>query len=455
MKQRAHQRARKTRNPNDWAYYKALQTEVQKETRIAHRNYVQEVVSNYFNEKPKRFWSYVKSKRQESSGVSSLVDKDGFLHSNSKQKAEILNDQFHSVYTTEDHNNFPEKGRSQYPTMDKIKVHCNGVLKLLKNLKVHKATGPDDIPAYILKAATHELAPILTHLYQSSLDRSEVPTDWKEALIVPLFKKGEKHKASNYRSVSLTSIACKIIEHIIHSSVINFLEDQKILKDNQHGFRARRSCETQLISTIHDIANKLRTGRDQVDLIQLDFAKTFDKVPHRRLLHKLHYYGIRNETHRWIESILQSRKQQVVHMLENCRSNQADVLSGVPQRTILGPILFLVFINDLPEVVKHSSVQLFADDCILFKHIESSGNAMKLQQELTSLEESDQQWQMKFHPEKCTVMRLGTNSRMKRDTNYSARTHPRSRVIEQVPWSQYQRRPNMERPHRKDSQQSK
>jgi len=177
----------------------------------------------------------------------------------------------------------------------------------------------------------------------------------------------------------------------------------------------------------------LRTGRDQVDLIQLDFAKAFDKVPHRRLLHKLHYYGIKNETHKWIESILQSRKQQVVHMLENCRSNQADVLSGVPQRTILGPILFLVFINDLPEVVKHSSVQLFADDCILFKHIESSDDAMKLQQNLTRLEESDQQWQMKFHPEKCTVMRIGTNSRMKRDTNYSLHGH----ILEVESWSKY------------------
>ena len=142
-------------------------------------------------------------------------------------------------------------------------------------------------------------------------------------------------------------------------------------------------------------------------------------------------------------------------MLENCRSNQADVLSGVPQGTVLGPLLFLVFINDLPEVVKHSSVKLFADDSILFKHIKSSYDAMKLQQDLTSLEEWEQQWQMKFHPEKCTVMRIGANSSMKRDTNYSAWTHPRSRVIEQVPWSQYQRRPNMERPHRKDSQQCK
>ena len=126
-------------------------------------------------------------------------------------------------------------------------------------------------------------------------------------------------------------------------------------------------------------------------------------------------------------------------MLENCRSNQADVLSGVPQGTVLGPLLFLVFINDLPEVVKHSSVKLFADDSILFKHIKSSYDAMKLQQDLTSLEEWEQQWQMKFHPEKCTVMRIGANSSMKRDTNYSAWTHPRSRVIEQVPWSQYQR----------------
>ena len=153
-------------------------------------------------------------------------------------------------------------------TINRIKVHCNGVLELLQNLKEHKATGPDDIPAYILKAAAHELAPILTHLYQSSLDRGEVPTDWKEALIVQLFKKGEKHKASNYRPVSLTSIACKIIEHIIHSSVINFLEDQKILKDSQHGDLAKHSLSPQ-----SKTANKLRTGRDQVDLIQLDFAK--------------------------------------------------------------------------------------------------------------------------------------------------------------------------------------
>ena len=105
--------------------------------------------------------------------MSSFVDKDGFLH---KQQAYILNDQFHSVYTAEDHNNFPDEDRSEYPTKDNIKVHCNGVLNLLKNLKVHKATGPDDIPAYILKAAAHELAPILTHLYQPSLDRGEWPS---------------------------------------------------------------------------------------------------------------------------------------------------------------------------------------------------------------------------------------------------------------------------------------
>ena len=117
-------------------------------------------------------------------------------------------------------------------------------------------------------------------------------------------KEGKKHKTSNYQPVSLTSIACKINDPIIYSLVINFLEDQKIPKDNQHGFRARRSCETKLISTIQDIAHKLTTGRDQVDLSQLDFTKAFDKVPHRRLLHKLHYYGTKNETHKWIESFL-------------------------------------------------------------------------------------------------------------------------------------------------------
>ena len=135
----------------------------------------------------------------------------------------------------------------------------------------NKATGPDSIPAYVLKLAADQLAPILTRLYQHSLDTGETPSDWKNAFVVPIFKKGEKHVPSNYCPVSLTSIAGKVLEHIVHSSVMRHFDKNQILTDKQHGFRARRSCETQLISTIQEIARNM-TQKGQVVVILLDFA---------------------------------------------------------------------------------------------------------------------------------------------------------------------------------------
>ena len=143
-----------------------------------------------------------------------------------------------------------------------------------------------------------------------------------------------------------------------------------ILADCQNGFRSRSSCETQLVQFVHDIISNLdgamNRGHKQTDLIIMDFAKAFDKVHHRRLLHKLDYYGIRGSTHKWISPWLSGRSQQVV--LDGPASDPVPVLSGVPQGSVLGPILFLIFINDLPDNIK-SSVRLFADDCVLYRNI--------------------------------------------------------------------------------------
>lgn len=186
----------------------------------------------------------------------------------------------------------PDKGPSPCPSMMKIKVNNHGVVKLPRGLRPFKATGPDEIPAYILKDMADHLASNLTKLYQISLDRGLVPDDRKKANIVPVFKKGEKYIASNYRPVSLTSIACKLLEHIVHSSIMDHFDRHQVLCDEQHGFRAKRSCESQLLITIDDIARNMEEG-DQTDIILLDFAKAFDKVPHDRLLHKMEFYGVR------------------------------------------------------------------------------------------------------------------------------------------------------------------
>ena len=205
-----------------------------------------------------------------------------------------------------------------------------------------------------------------------------------------------------------------MLEHIIFNSTMKQLNSHKILTPSQHGFRSKRSCETQLIATIQGIAKNLKSGKDQVDVILLDFAKAFDKVPFQRLLLKSSFYGIRDNTLQWISSFLHGRTQQVLVEPEGCTSEKLDVLSWVPQGTVLGPLFFLIYINDLPTVCKSSKANLFADDTLLCRYIANDGDSTKLQEDLTALEDWESKWQMSFHPEKCTVLRITTNKRYRR-----------------------------------------
>ena len=419
-KQRAHKKSKATKKKKDNDRYLRLQTEVNFLIQEAHKTYLEDIVSNDCKSNNKKFWSYIKSKGQDSAGVPPLKDRDGFLYSSSSKKAEILNNQFLSAFTAEDTSNIPSKGASPFPAMSNIQVSVGGVKNLLMNLEIKKATGPDFIPAFILKTAANEISPFLTSLFQLSLDSGVVPPDWRQAWIVPIYKKkGEKHLAQNYRPVSLTSITCKILEHIVHSSVMRHFDNHKILTDSQHGFRKSRSCETQLILTTHEIAKHLSTGT-QVDVQLLDFSKAFDKVPYNRLISKLNFYGVRDNTLQWITAFLKHRKQRV--QLEGILSSEVDVVSGVPQGTVLGPLLFLAFINDLPDSIKHSSTKLFADDCMLFRPIKNDADCTLLQQDLSSLEKWEKQWQMEFNPGKCTVMKI-TPSKQKEPISFDYFLH--------------------------------
>lgn len=158
-----------------------------------------------------------------------------------------------------------------------------GVQKLLANLNPQKAAGPDGIPGKLMKELAVELAPALTLLFTQSLSTGDIPADWKHAYVQPVFKKGDRSQAVNYRPISLTCICCKMLEHIVRSTITAHLDKNSIITDAQHGFRKKRSCETQLILTINDLASELDRG-GQTDTILLDFSKAFDKVPHQRLL---------------------------------------------------------------------------------------------------------------------------------------------------------------------------
>ena len=206
----------------------------------------------------------------------------------------------------------------------------------------------------------------------------------------------------------------QILEHIVHSNIMRHYANNNILYNSQHGFCQKRSCETQLVSTTHDIASNLENGA-QVDVILLDFSKAFDKVPHQRLLHKLQYYGVQDNTLRWIESFLQDRKQEV--LLDGIYSLPEDVTSGVPQGTVLGPLLYLTYTNNLTTVVQNSLTKLFADDCLLLKAIYKDNYQEDIQKNLTSLENWDGKWSS--IPPNAQSFKLPVNEQGKPPTYYT------------------------------------
>lgn len=286
--------------------------------------------------------------------------------------------------------------------MQNIVITVGGVSKQLSKLNPGKAAGPDNLSSRILKELHDEIAPILTDIFNTSLAEGTVPSDWKNANVTPVYKKGPKFKPENYRPISLTCVCCKVMEHIITSNIMAHLDRNNLLFQNQHGFRSRLSCETQLIEFTQDLFDTLNQG-GQTDVVVMDFSKAFDKVDHRRLLLKLRRLGINHGVMAWIQSFLSERTQRVV--LEGEQSDTCSVLSGVPQGSVLGPCLFLMYINDMPETIK-SSIRLFADDTIMYLAISNQTDCQTLQDDLKRLESWEEEWLMAFNPDKCEVIHI-------------------------------------------------
>lgn len=400
-KNKLYAKAKKSKNSELLSKYKSMKRHTQKALRNAEWNYINNIlIEGLERNDSKPFWKYVKSKKQENIGVAPLR-KGSNLNSDSLAKAQILSDQFRSVFTKAD-NSRPTLEGNPYPPLPKLTIHVDGVEKLLSRLKINKSSGPDDIPNRVLKELSHELAPVLTSLFIQSTSTGELPEDWRNANISPIFKKGDRHIASNYRPVSLTCVCCKLLEHIVCRHIRDHLDTFNIITPLQHGFRRKYSCDTQLLTTMHDLM-EMFDRKQQVDVAVLDFSKAFDTVPHDKLLDKLKFYGIHGNTHHWITSFLKLRQQSVV--IEGISSDSVHVESGVPQGTVMGPLLFLLYINDLPRNV-NSQVRLFADDCLLYRAIRGPDDQLQLQRDLQSLGDWASTWGMSFNPNKCYIMTI-------------------------------------------------
>ena len=339
--------------------------------------------------------------KTENIGIPTLRSANKLCTSN-KDKAEALNRQFKSVFTSEPPTNIPSKGDSPYVQIPSLSIETAGVEKQLSSLNPSKASGPDELPPRLLKTVAHELAPALTFLFQQSYDSGFVPTQWKQALVTSIYKKGPKSDPSNYRPISLTCICCKTMEHVVLSHIAKHLNTHNIILDSQHGFRERLSTVTQLLTSTHDWASTLE-HRGQTDAVLLDFSKAFDTVPHLRLSAKLNYYGIRGPTLSWVESFLSGRSQSVT--VNGTCSSWEHVTSGVPQGSVLGPALFLIYINDIHDQIQ-SELKLFADDSIVYREIVTPEDHSILQKDLDQLSNWSSKWLMHFNIKKCAVLSI-------------------------------------------------
>ena len=353
---------------------------------------------------PKSFWKYVRSKTKVKQGISDLERQDGSFAHTDGEKAEELNKFFASVFTREDVSDVPEPvSKHSGDALSTIVVTEEEVLKKLKKMNPSKSPGPDGLHPRVLKESADVIALPLTLIFNKSLSEGVVPNEWKVAHVTALFKKGKVTSPGNYRPVSLTSVVCKLLESLIRDQIMEFLNTNHLLSEDQHGFRAGRSCVTQLLEIMELWTSMLDEGGG-IDVVYLDFRKAFDSVPHQRLLKKARAHGIDGNLLKWIESFLTGRKQRV--NVNGEMSSWADVHSGIPQGSVLGPILFIIFINDLPDVVE-CYVKIFADDTKVFTQVQCEEDCHKLQGDLERLSQWSDMWQLKFNVSKCGVMHYG------------------------------------------------
>ncbi|CAH2084880.1 unnamed protein product [Euphydryas editha] len=288
--------------------------------------------------------------------------------------------------------------------LGKITFTEGKLLKLLRNLDACKGPGPDGLPALFVKRCSPGLSSPLKIIFNQSIASSKFPSEWKIANVVPIFKKGESNISSNYRPISLLSIFAKLFEAAVCPVITSHIKPQ--LAPQQHGFCVGRSTTTNLLSYVNDISKSL-DNRIQVDSIYTDFSSAFDKVNHKLLIKKLEQFGIFGSLLNWFASYLSERKQRVV--LRGYESPPYLSSSGVPQGSHLGPILFVVFVNDIVNSIKHCKCSLYADDLKIYRDIKTNSDVLLLQQDLDAIQNWCHDNLMILNTSKCYHMTFTRN----------------------------------------------
>ena len=395
-----------TKKDTDYKKYKECRNIVVTELRKARKTFECKLAAD-IKSNPKSFYRYVRTMTKSKDRVGPLKDSSGTIIDDDQSMCDTLNNFFASVFTKEDTHNVPEvvnifnEENSQF--LSTVQITSDDVYDKIIKLKDGKAPGDDGFVPEFLKCLANVVSVPLAVIYNKSIAEGIVPQEWKRANVTPLFKKGSRSEPGNYRPVSLTSYLGKILEAILKESILDHLSSHSLLNVSQHGFLSNKSCLTNLLEFLEYVTDAVDHGKP-VDVIYLDFQKAFDKVPHQRLLAKLKAHGISGSILNWISEWLKDRQQRVV--LHGIMSSWLYVISGVPQGSILGPLLFLVYINDIDSGIVNRIFK-FADDTKLAGIVYSEEEIEQFRLDIKRLYDWSVDWQMRFNTDKCKTLHFG------------------------------------------------
>ena len=350
---------------------------------------------------PKAYWSILKTffADKKIPIIPPLLDNGEFI-TNFKDKANLFNDYFSSQCSLIDNSStLPEPIIPSFDfSISTFDIDGDHILKLIRSLDENKAHGFDQISIRMLKICDTSIIKPLVIIFKNSLNSGVFPLLWKKANVTPIHKKGDKCNVNNYRPISVLPICAKIYEKVIYNTLYNYFEANNILNENQSGFRAKDSCVNQLTSITHNIYQSFDSSPSlEVRGVFLDISKAFDRVWHDGVLFKLRSNRVEGNLYKLIKSFLSDRYQRVV--LNGQYSEWAKIKAGVPQGSILGPLLFLIYINDLPNNLQ-SDAKLFADDTSIFSVVsDKHTSATILNDDLAYIQQWAYQWKMSFNPD--------------------------------------------------------
>ena len=329
-------------------------------------------------ENTKYFFKFASTKCKIKSGIGPLRNGEELI-GDPQQMSELLRAHYETVFVT------PITPVSQTDTnmfngelFEEFDFELFDFIKAAESVRSNSAPGPNGMPAILIKKAIGPLAVPLTLIWRKSMSSGTIPPRLKLGIVTPIHKSGNRGLVNNYRPVTLTSHCIKLFERVLAKNITQYLEGNNLFNDGQHGFRSGKSCLFQLLSHHMYILENMSEGKD-VDVVYLDFAKAFDRVDHGVLEQKMKRVGISGAVLGWIMEFLRDRKQRVA--VDGAMSGESVVVSGVPQGSVLGPLLFLIHLTDLDEDLQHSRLTSFADDSRVLRPIKGEGNCRLLQED--------------------------------------------------------------------------